>query len=77
MFNPRRYPIYRALEERAQGKALRANYTDIAKRFGVMPTTVKRWCETLEQAGYLEITKLTGTHDKLFRLKTPQEAPHA
>lgn len=74
MFNPRRYPIYRALEERAQGKTLRANYTDIAKRFNVTTGTAKRWCETLEQAGYLEITKLTGTHDKLFRLKALQEA---
>ena len=72
MFNPRRYPIYRAMEERAPSKTLRANYTDIAKRFNVTTATVMRWCEALEKAGYLEIKKRPGTHDKDFRLKTPE-----
>ena len=76
MLNPDRYPIYRALRESAPGKTLRANYTDIAKRFNVTPTTAKRWCEALEKAGHLSIKKLIGTHDKDFKIITP-EAPHA
>lgn len=76
MLNPDRYPIYRALKDRTPNKRLRANYSDMATCFNVAPTTVKRWCEALEKAGHLDIKKISGTHDKLFTITTP-EADHA